>query len=164
MSMVRCVALRVQPGIVVMREDHEMSNPIAFSTLEEFLGESRKAFSFLTGYGFDLVPPPPHRAREKFQVWYSKGSFSVVITAEGWGTSLSVHFETPELRAAEIYFTPKADRPSPWRPGKPELSQKQLLYAAAERVGRHCRDLLNGDLTRFTEIAGPLPPYLRPKG
>jgi hypothetical protein len=139
-----------------------MPPPHTVPSHSEFIAACEAAFSFLQEYGFRRVDPPAHRSRNPFQVWFSKGPLDLVILGEGHGTMASVLFETADRRAGEIYFTPKDQRPSRKRRG-PSLGQLELIEAAARRVQLHCADLLQGELERFDAVAGPLPPYLRPR-
>ena len=129
--------------------------------LSQFEDACEEAFAFLLDRGFRRVPAPPHRSANRFQVWYSNGKLSAVISGESYGTAASVYLETADRRVAEIYFTPEDLRPSRTSRGVAEPSQLQQLREAALRVQRHCGDVLSGDMTRFDALAEPLPAYLR---
>ena len=94
-------------------------------------------------------------------MWFSKGPLNLVVLGEIRGTSASVLFETQDRQAAEIYFTPKDQRP-PRKSRRSSAGQLELIAAAARRVRLHCIDLLQGDMERFDAVAEPLPPYRRP--
>ena len=136
-----------------------MSEPSLVPDLSQFVTACEEAFAFLLDRGFRRVPAP--RSANRFQVWYSNGKLSAVISGEGHGTAASVYLETADRRVAEIYFTPANLRPTRTSQGVAEPSQLQQLREAALRVQRHCGDVLSGELTRFDALAEPLPAYLR---
>jgi hypothetical protein len=129
-------------------------------TLDEFLATCDSAFSFLEEHGFERMEPPIHRAQQRFQRWYAKGPLCLVVRGEGHGTMVLTGFETDGRRLGVIYLVPKAERPQQKR----SQTQIEQILEAAHRVQEHCRDLLDGDLTRFHERSEPLPPYLSHPG
>jgi|SRR5690242_18729812 len=128
--------------------------------LRQFTETCSEAFGFALAYGLRPIQPPLHRTANPFQAWFSDGHLSIVVTGESYGAAASVHFEVGERWVAEIYLTPPELRPPPRRDGRPE-GQLQQVRAAAERVRRHCQDLLSGELARFDALAEPLPSYFR---
>src|SRR5215510_5420750 len=81
-------------------------------TQQEFTETVREAFAFLRQFGFEEVRPPPHRAKERFQVWFRADQRLVIVQGEGWGTVASVMLEHENgLQLAEIDLVPAPDRP-----------------------------------------------------
>src|SRR5512144_24443 len=115
-------------------------------SLADFEAACQEAFAFLLPLGFQRVLLPSHRSTERFQVRYSNGVLSIVVRGEGYGTSASVHFETSDKWAYEIYFTPPELRPTRKRKKGSQLGQLDLIREAARRIQDHCHDLLAGDL------------------
>jgi hypothetical protein len=131
-------------------------------SLSEFTAAVREEFSFLGRFGFQEVTAPAHRARGPFQIWFGAGDRFVVVAGEGYGTMASVTLEHDGRELSEIYLVPTdLRRPAGTRRKRPP-DQLQQLREAAERLERYGADFLAGDLSRFIEMAMPLPPYKKP--
>ena len=140
-----------------------MQEPIEPPTLREFIEAVREAFAFLRNFGFDEVPPPPHRAEERFQVWFSADQRSLIVRGEGYGTMASVMLEYEDrLELPESDLVPANERPVRKRSSKQKQSgQLQQIRDAARRVEKYGHDFLAGDVSEFLRRARPLPPYKR---
>jgi hypothetical protein len=141
----------------------QMQETIEPPTLREFIEAVREAFAFLRNFGFDEVPPPPHRAAERFQVWFSADHRSVIIKGEGYGTMASVMLEYEDrLELPESDLVPANERPLRKRSSKKkQAGQLQQIRDAARRVEKYGHDFLAGDVSEFLRRARPLPPYKR---
>ena len=131
-------------------------------SLSNFTAAVRQAFSFLGRFGFREVAAPAHRSGDPFQIWFGAADRFVVVAGEGYGTVASVMLEHDGRELSEIYLVPVHERPLPGtrRKHKP-ASQLEQLHEAARRLERYGTDFLAGDLSRFIELAKPLPPYKR---
>ena len=140
-----------------------MQETIEPPTLREFIAAVREAFAFLRSFGFDEVTPPPHRAEERFQVWFRADQRSLIIRGEGYGTMASVMLEYEDrLELPESDLVPANERPIRKRASKKkESGQLQQIRDAAQRVEKYGHDFLAGDVSEFLTRARPLPPYKR---
>ena len=140
-----------------------MQKTIEPPTPREFIEAVREAFAFLRNFGFDEVSPPPHRAEERFQVWFRADQRSVIIRGEGYGTMASVMLEHENgLELPEIDLVPADERPIRKRTSmKKQSGQLQQIRDAARRLEKYGHDFLAGDVSRFLTRARPLPPYRR---
>src|SRR6185503_10925618 len=102
------------------RQMQETSEP---PTLQEFIEAVREGFAFLRNFGFAEVSPPPHRAEERFQVWFTADQRSLIIRGEGYGTMASVMLEYEDrLELPEIDLVPANERPIRKRSSKKKQS------------------------------------------
>ena len=132
-------------------------------TLDEFLATCREALGYLSGFGFVEVRPPSHRSRNQYQIWFKADDRIVIVIGEGWGQSASITLEhTRGLELSEIYLVPKERTPKFSKNRKGANTQLQQVREGAARLREHGTDFLKGSLTRFLELAKPLPPYKRP--
>jgi hypothetical protein len=140
-----------------------MADKIEPPTLLEFIQTVRDAFAFLQQFGFSEVSPPPHRGKERFQVWFRANERFVIIKGEGYGTMASVMLEHENgLELGEIDLVPAKERPPAMRKSRTmQPGQLQEIREAARRLEKHGADFLRGDATRFLAHARPIPPYKR---
>ena len=131
-------------------------------SLSNFTTAARQAFSFLERFGFREVAAPAHRSGDRFQIWFGAADRFVVVAGEGYGTVASVKLEHDGRELSEIYLVPVHERPLTGTRRKHPASQLEQLHEAARRLERYGTDFLAGDLSRFIELAKPLPPYKRP--
>ena len=129
-------------------------------SLSNFTNAARQAFSFLERFGFREVAAPAHRSADPFQIWFGAADRFVVVAGEGYGTVASVMLEHDGRELSEISLVPVHERPLTTRKKQP-ASQLEQLHEAARRLERYGTDFLAGDLSRFIELAKPLPPYKR---
>ena len=132
--------------------------------LQDFLETSRRVLAYVGEYGFKESPIPSHRAGNEYQLWFVADERAIIVSGEGWGTSASIVLEHRSgIQLSEIELVPVAERPGSRkrRPLGPNRTQVEQVHDAAERLRVFAVDFLRGDLTRFFELAKPLPPYLR---
>lgn len=134
-----------------------MTDRIEPPTLPQFMQTVRDAFAFLQQFGFSETSPPPHRGKERFQVWFRANDRFVIIKGEGYGTMASVMLEHDGLELGEIELVPAAERPRAMRKGQP--GQLEQIREAARRLEKHGADFLRGDTSRFLTRARSIPPY-----
>ena len=132
-------------------------------TLQEFTETARVAFAFLRRFGFEEVSPPPHRAKNLFQVWFRADQHFVIVQGEGWGTIANVTLEHEKgLELAEIDLVPAEYRPGRKRKRREvQPGQLEQIREAAQRLETYGTDFLAGDELRFLAQAQPVPPYKR---
>ena len=132
------------------------------ATEDEFRRTCKSAFEFLERCGF--VPIEPERYPEnRFQVWYRRGDFMVIVSGEGWGefTSTTIeHSSGVELDIGRL--VPKDKRPVPPKNRKKWPGQLELMNRQASWLETYGQDFLGGDATRALGLARPLPPYKMP--
>lgn len=136
-----------------------MTGDIEPPTLPRFLQTVRTAFAFLQQFGFHEITPPPHRGKERFQVWFRANDRFVIINGEGYGTMASVMLEHDGLELGEIDLVPAEERPQAMRKERP--GQLEQIHEAARRLQTHGADFLRGEMGRFLARARPIPPYKR---
>lgn len=128
-------------------------------TEDEFHRTCKSAFEFLERCGF--VPIEPERDPEnRFQVWYRRGDFMVIVSGEGWGefTCTTIeHTSGVELDIGRL--VPKDKRPVPSKNRNKCLGQLELMNLQASWLETYGQDFLGGDATRALELARPLPKY-----
>jgi hypothetical protein len=136
-----------------------MTDDIQPPTLPQFMQTVRAAFAFLRQFGFREISPPPHRGKERFQVWFSANDRFVIIKGEGYGTMAAVMLEHDGLELGEIDFVPAEERPQAMPKGRP--GQLEQIHEAARRLEKHGADFLRGEMGRFLARARAIPPYKR---
>ena len=131
-------------------------------TEREFTKCCELEFDFLSEFGFVPGAGPKHR-RSPYCVWFMREDISIVVSGEGYGTAASASFETASHRLAPIFLVPEADRPN-LRVRRKEKDPGQLEQVSREAslIKQYCKDILEGDLSRFLELSKELPPYLLP--
>lgn len=132
-------------------------------SLQDFLEASRRVLAYVGEYGFKESPIPGYRAGNEYQLWFVADERAIIVSGQGWGTSASIALEHRSgVHLSEIELVPVAERPgSKGKPLGPDPTQLEQVHDAAERLRVFAVDFLRGDLTRFFELAKPLPPYLR---
>jgi hypothetical protein len=123
----------------------------------EFTAAVRHNFSFLERFGFRELAPPPHRARDPFQIWFAAGNRFVIVAGEGYGTRASVTLEHEGRELPAIYLVPVEERRPPAK--EQPRDQVEQIRDLAMQLEKYGRDFVEGDLTRFSAKAKPLPPY-----
>src|SRR3989338_5015249 len=133
------------------------------ATLDEFLATCREALGYLSGFGFTEIRPPSHRSSNQYQVWFKAEDRVVIVAGEGWGQLASLTLEHARgLELPEIFLVPKERRQKLTKNQKGGVNtQLQQVRDAAARLREYGTDFLQGDLTRFLELAKPLLPYKR---
>ena len=120
-----------------------MTDHIEPPTLPQFMQTVRAAFAFLQPFGFREISPPPHRAKERFQVWFRANDRFVIIKGEGYGTMAAVMLEQDGLELGEIDLVPAEERPQAMPKRQP--GQLEQIHEAARRLEKHGADFLRGD-------------------
>lgn len=143
-----------------------MNQNLTPPTLEEFLATCREALGYLKAYGFSEVPPPSHRARNPYAIWFRADDRMVIVEGEGWGEIASITLEhATGMELSEIFLVPRENRPTFQKTKKKkekENTQLKQIREAAARLREHGSDFLEGNIGRFFQYAKPLPPYKRP--
>jgi hypothetical protein len=133
-------------------------------TLDEFLTICRQELSYLKEYGFTEVAPLPHRAGNKFELWFRADDRYIIVQGEGWGKIAYIMLEHASgLELAEIFLTPREKRPKKKKRKKKGKTQLQQVRDAAQRLHEYGVDYLEGNLERFFAYAEKLPPYKQMK-
>src|SRR6185436_13610380 len=112
-----------------------MTDDIEAPTLPQFMQTVRAAFAFLQQFGFSEISPPPHRGKERFQVWFEANDRFVIIKGEGYGTMAAVMLEHGGLELGEIDLVPVEERPQAMR--KAQRGQLVQIHEAARRLEKH---------------------------
>jgi hypothetical protein len=123
---------------------------------EEFKNWCRYAFKFLlSDYGFQEMPLPHPKHSNPYQARFSNGTIEIIVLGEGYGTIANIEYVTIEgIEVATQILEPGWE---PFKKGKrkktPQVSQKEQIFEAANRIKVRDTDILSGDLTRLNEAA-----------
>lgn len=124
--------------------------------IEEYKTWCRDAFWYLlTDYGFQEVSQPHPKHSNPYQSRFSNGVIEIIVLGEGYGTIANVEYVTSEgIEVATQILEPD------WEPFKKrktkktkQVSQKEQIIIAANRIKERDGDILNGDLTRLNAAA-----------
>gem|GEM_PF-6676663 len=131
-------------------------------TEEEFKAAAEDAFGFLGPHGFALEMPSRY-PEDRFQIWFRRGDFVIVVRGEGWGefTATTIeHTSGVELDIGRL--VPKDQRPALPKNRKKWPGQLEQMNRQAKWLATYGIDFLGGDYERFFALARPLPPYKEP--
>lgn len=124
--------------------------------LTTFKAWCREAFLFLVkDHGFRELSELHPKHSNSFQVRFTNGVAEILILGEGYGTVASVNYVTQDgIEVATQLLEPD------WEPFKkrnkrkwPQVSQRDQIFAAAERIKARDADILSGDMVRLIATA-----------
>lgn len=116
----------------------------------------RDAFEYLLkDHGFVELPELHPKHANPFQTRFANGTIELLILGEGYGTVASVSYVTQER--TEVYTQQLEPDWEPFKKRKRRkrlvVSQRDQIFAAADRIRERDADILSGDLSRMQAAA-----------